>query len=670
MSNFENKKEIKTDNPLKNKNNPEKKLKLKIKNITNFCFHNLLKISHRTNYTYKKNNEKNSLIIYSDLKINLNYQSQTKTYFITTILSEIENFQNLCLKYEKNITELKKHIDFEIQNKVLNLKLNKQLQEKLDEYLHIFQQEKNFSLSNFQQFIHEKINNITVDNFYEYFSNTLKNYEKKLFEQILVNQIENKLQLNSYENTFPLARKINRKFKILLGPTNSGKTFTALNYLSQANTGAYLAPLRLMAQEGQESLFERGILANLITGEEKKIFENATHSSSTVEICDFNTIIDCAVIDEIQMLSDPNRGWAWSQAFIGVPAKQVVLVGSKEALPYIIQILKLLNEEYEIIEFERKTPLNVIQPLNKIKSLKAGDCVIAFSRKNAISLKNEVERHNKECSIIYGNLSPEVRKQEALNFKNEKKPILIATDAIGMGLNLPIKRLFFSTLFKFDGQKDRILNTSEIKQISGRAGRFGFNNAGEVGMLFNENSNDTYVLQKAINGKHDEILDSRIYISPNFYQTKYICDEMKYSHVYKSFIFFKNKMILNNMYYKSADLENMIETAISIKDKNLDLENEFIYSCSPIDTKNEFILQQFLSFISQHTKNNFVKVPDLNQAVQMQIYNPLYLYDIENYVKLLMCYKWLHYKYPDIYSELEIANKYILLCNEHIEKCL
>ena len=162
-----------------------------------------------------------------------------------------------------------------------------------------------------------------------------------------VEQIETKLNLKSYEQTFDLARRMNRKFSIFIGPTNSGKTYAALNELTKARDGVYLAPLRLMAAEGQEALFERGIITSLITGEEQKIIDEATHISSTIEMCNLNKVIDVAVIDEIQMISDKSRGWAWSQALIGLPAKDIVLVGSQEALPFI-QLSKILMKNMKL----------------------------------------------------------------------------------------------------------------------------------------------------------------------------------------------------------------------------------------------------------------------------------------------------------------------------------
>lgn len=114
---------------------------------------------------------------------------------------------------------------------------------------------------------------------------------------------------------------MNRKLKFFVGPTNSGKTYNAMKELKEANSGLYLAPLRLLALEGHEELKEAGIENSLITGEEQQINEDAAHVCSTIEMLDFNLDVDVAIIDEVQMLDDIDRGWAWVNAIIGCPAK-------------------------------------------------------------------------------------------------------------------------------------------------------------------------------------------------------------------------------------------------------------------------------------------------------------------------------------------------------------
>lgn len=486
-----------------------------------------------------------------------------------------------------------------------------------------------------------------------------------------IEQIENELNFESYEDSFPLARSLKRKITIIIGPTNSGKTFHALNELAKGKTGLYLAPLRLMAAEGQEALAERGIVANLITGEEKQIIEGATHTSSTVEMCQFNKVVDAAIIDEIQMIADPSRGWAWSQALIGVSAKHVILVGSEESLPFIIPVIEALNEEYEIKTLERKTPLNYRDPMFKLKDLRNGDCVVVFSRKSALEMKSAIEAEDKKCSVIYGNLSPEVRRAEAAKFKSGENGILVATDAIGMGLNLPIKRIFFSTLEKFDGNDMRKLSVSEIKQIAGRAGRYGFSDSGDVGVLFDNSVESRNLLHKAIYLGYEKAEDTRISIAPNLEQIKTICEVLGKEDLYSALIFFKEKLIKNHDIYKTANLEAMIEIAALIKSKKLPIEQGFTYCCVPIDLNSDPHTKMFNRWINNHIHGELNLSPELPEQIGYpNKVDSFALYEVENYVKLCMCYRWLHYRYPDIYCDEEMVTINAGLANDYIEKSL
>lgn len=487
-----------------------------------------------------------------------------------------------------------------------------------------------------------------------------------------VKEVETKLNFEMYENSFPLARGLKRHFSIFVGPTNSGKTYAALNELQKGSNGLYLAPLRLMASEGQEALADRGIVANLLTGEEQQMLPYATHTSSTVEMCNFNHMVDVCIIDEIQMIADPSRGWAWTQALVGVPSKHVVLVGSDECLPIILPLIEQLGETYEIKNFERKTPLTVREPLHKIGDLKANDCVVVFSRKAALEMKAQIETTGKKCSVIYGNLSPEVRRAEAAKFKSGENQILVATDAIGMGLNLPIQRLFFSTLEKYDGTNNRSLNVTEIKQIGGRAGRFGLTSHGEVGVLGECFQEQKDLLARAIYKGHERIADTRAAIAPNLQQIEEIGKITEKKSVYSALIFFREKMVKESDIYKTANLEAMIELAAILRNKVLPLDIEFAYSCVPIDPDIEDQFVCYNKWINNHMrdiKNTPPPLPD-EMEISTNKATSLSLYAVENYVKLCMAYRWLHYKYPDVYSGLEEVTENAKKANKFIEKSL
>ena len=279
---------------------------------------------------------------------------------------------------------------------------------------------------------------------------------------------------------YPLARSLNRKLEFYVGPTNSGKTYNAMQKLKEANSGLYLAPLRLLALEGYEDLKASNLEASLITGEEQMLNEDAAHVCSTIEMLDFDLDVDVAVIDEVQMLDDIDRGWAWVNAIIGCPAKKIIMTGSVNALDAVKRIASYLDEDLEIVKHQRKNELKVLPKWTSLDKLEEGTALIAFSRADVLRLKHRLQK-NYTVSVIYGNLSPEVRRDEAQRFREKKSQILIATDAIAMGLNLPIKTILFTTDTKFDGVSKRKITVNEITQIAGRAGRYGIFEYGFLG---------------------------------------------------------------------------------------------------------------------------------------------------------------------------------------------
>ena len=163
--------------------------------------------------------------------------------------------------------------------------------------------------------------------------------------------------IQHYLNQYNLARSLNRHIHFHLGPTNSGKTYEALEVLKRAESGIYLAPLRLLAMEVRDTLMAAGVPCNLITGEERDIIAGAKHTAGTIEMMNPQKPVDVAVIDEIQMLADPDRGSAWTAALIGAPAANVYICGSTAVTDICIQAVSSLNETYNTQYLTRKTPL-------------------------------------------------------------------------------------------------------------------------------------------------------------------------------------------------------------------------------------------------------------------------------------------------------------------------
>ena len=247
---------------------------------------------------------------------------------------------------------------------------------------------------------------------------------------------------------YPSTRTIIREIHLHIGPTNSGKTYHALKRLEQAESGVYAGPLRLLAHEVYGRLNALGKRCNLVTGDEIIIAEglDVAMNSCTVEMVPLGTTVDVAVIDEIQKIADEDRGWAWTQAVLGLKAKELHLCGEERALQIVQEIAAAIGEKLIVHRYERLSPLEVMSTsLNgRLQDLRKGDCVVAFSRPKIHMLKKRIETiTGKKVAIVYGALPPEIRTQQAslFNDPNNDYDVLVASDAIGMGLNLSVTSL-------------------------------------------------------------------------------------------------------------------------------------------------------------------------------------------------------------------------------------
>lgn len=289
---------------------------------------------------------------------------------------------------------------------------------------------------------------------------------------------------DDYTMLYPVTRMYGRHFVLHIGPTNSGKTHHAIEALMKAEKGIYLAPLRLLAYEQFENMNVKGCLTSLVTGEESIEVPFSTHQSSTIEMLNTDEVYDMAVIDEAQMIADPGRGDAWTTAILGLIANEIHVCAAPEAEDILKTLILSCGDTYEVEYHDRNTPLLMEKEEFLFPdSVRKGDALIVFSRRDVHACAAELNKHGHRCSIIYGALPYNVRHREAKRFSDGETDVVVATDAIGMGLNMPIHRIVFLETSKFDGIDMRDVTPSEIKQIAGRAGRFGIFNEGYVNSL-------------------------------------------------------------------------------------------------------------------------------------------------------------------------------------------
>lgn len=287
------------------------------------------------------------------------------------------------------------------------------------------------------------------------------------------------------KDEYPEARAMHRRFILHLGGTNTGKTYAGFQRLIRARTGVYLAPLRLLALEAQETLLDAGVDCSLSTGEEEDFREGDTHLAATVEKLDLKRRYEAAVIDECQMIADPQRGYAWTRAILGVLAPEVHLCAAPEAKDLLIRLIESCGDSVEVEVHQRTTPLICMSHTVDYERVQPGDALITFSKVGVLSVAEDLRQSGREPAIIYGALPYSTRRKQMEGFLAGDMEYIVSTDAIGMGLNLPIRRIIFMETEKFDGVERRELKPEEIKQIAGRAGRFGMYNRGFVGATQN-----------------------------------------------------------------------------------------------------------------------------------------------------------------------------------------
>jgi ATP-dependent RNA helicase SUPV3L1/SUV3 len=478
-----------------------------------------------------------------------------------------------------------------------------------------------------------------------------------------------KQQLNTLlkcdiKELYPLAREINRKLYFYVGPTNSGKTHQALQELKSSDTGTYLAPLRLLALENYESLTADNIKASLVTGEEEIFDEDAGHICSTIEMLNYNLEVDVSVIDEVQMLEDEDRGWAWVNAILGSPAKKVIMTGSVNALDIVKKIASYLGEELEIVKFKRKNPIKVLEKPINLRDIKKATALIAFSRNDVLRLKSKLSKFH-TVSVLYGNLSPEVRREEAKRFREGKSDILIATDAIAMGLNLPIRTLLFTTDTKFDGKSKRKLTPNEVIQIAGRAGRYGFHEVGHIG------ATSKSVLAHINHMFHSPMhtIKAPVKVKATQLQVEELSTFLNTKSLTKILNYFSKHMKYDGP-FKAVNIKTMTElAAILDKKSNMSLEDKYMLSSAPINTRSPLIVDAYLKYINAVLNHKVIKYSTSSKTIGLAK-SQEELLTAEDEVKKVSLYLWLSYKFPHLFPDSEKAHKTRIQANNFCESSL
>ncbi|WKA04604.1 hypothetical protein VitviT2T_022623 [Vitis vinifera] len=445
---------------------------------------------------------------------------------------------------------------------------------------------------------------------------------------------------------FPFARAMKRKIIYHCGPTNSGKTYNALQRYMEAKKGIYCSPLRLLAMEVFDKVNALGIYCSLHTGQEKKNVPFSNHTSCTVEMVSTDDIYDVAVIDEIQMMSDPCRGYAWTRALLGLKADEIHLCGDPSVLNVVRKICSETGDELFEQHYERFKPLVVEAKtlLGELQNVRSGDCVVAFSRREIFEVKLAIEKHtNHRCCVIYGALPPETRRQQAslFNDPDNEYDVLVASDAVGMGLNLNIRRVVFYSLSKYNGDKIVPVPATQVKQIAGRAGRRG--SRYPDGLTTTLHLDDLDYLIECLKQPFDDI--KKVGLFPFFEQVELFAGQLPdvtLSHLLEKF---SENCQLDGSYFLCRHdhikkVANMLQ-----KVQGLSLEDRFNFCFAPVNIRDPKAMYHLLRFASSYSQN----LP-VNIAMGMpkgSARNDSELLDLETKHQVLSMYLWLSHHFTE-----------------------
>ncbi|EDT84558.1 RNA helicase [Clostridium botulinum] len=471
------------------------------------------------------------------------------------------------------------------------------------------------------------IKHSTNFDFYEIIKGNRKNYLKSGIISVLITRHIPTMIFKEFDRIFPKnpkdeykeVRHMNRKFYLHLGETNTGKTYNSMERLKESKRGIYLSPLRILALENFEKLNKEGIMCNLITGEEEIKKEKAQHVCCTIEKLDINEEYDVAIIDEIQMIDDDQRGSAWTRAMLALRCKEIHVCGALNTKELITNIIEDCGDEYELKEYFRNIPLKIEEEAFKLKDIKKGDALVTFSKKKVLQLADYYGDLGIKTSVIYGNLPPEVRKKQYEQFMSGDTNILITTDAIGMGVNLPIRRIVFMDIRKFDGNDMRYLNSQEIKQIGGRAGRLGIY---DIGYLASYGNTQNFVKEMI------EVYDRKIYeavIEPS----EALLDIKSLPLREKLALWSTRKE--KSLLYRKMDIGEKILVLDSIKNYKLPEKYQWQLLKVPFDVTNINIMNAFLKYVNEIFIGNF-------KSISKSRLNSKDLYDLELYYQKLNLY--------------------------------
>jgi Superfamily II DNA and RNA helicases len=454
-----------------------------------------------------------------------------------------------------------------------------------------------------------------------------------------------------WDHLFPNPQLGARHLEAYLGPTNSGKTYQALQALQSLKPyeqGVYLAPLRLLAIEVCEELRSQGVPVSLVTGEERDMDPQARVVCSTIEMLDSHQHYQVAVIDEMQMATDEQRGWAWTQALFELSADRLFVLGSPAVEPLLKDFAETTGDTLTVHHTKRFTPLTMTPQAVSPQSIGKGSIFVVFSRNSVIRWGEYFRQrgHSHSVAQIYGAMPPEVRREEARRFRDGEADILIATDAVAMGLNLPAHTVVIGEGEKYNGRISTAVPEPLIRQIAGRAGRYGHHDAGYAAGA------DAAIhrqIQKALNKTDSPINFPTIFAAPTRTWIARAMDAAPDIGVHDLLVAWQ-KTLKGSDWFTCMDLTEALDKAHildSLADVNrLSMSERLQILTAPVDVRAGQMLH-FRNMVTAILEQQTAPSPICQTNAQTET--------LESAYKHLSLYCWFHYRYPQIFPEIHRA---------------
>ncbi|KAJ2725985.1 RNA helicase [Coemansia sp. Benny D115] len=483
-----------------------------------------------------------------------------------------------------------------------------------------------------------------------------------------------------------MARRGARRIIMHVGPTNSGKTYHALQRLQNAQAGVYCSPLRLLAHEVYDRMTKAGISCQLVTGEEKRMADFSTGelspigwsahgepitqlTSCTMEVLP-TMLMQVAVIDEIQMIADRQRGWAWTNALMNLNAREIHICGEESAVDVVKELCAKMDEEVEVRRYTRLGELTTSRKSldDNWKNIRKGDCVVSFSRNSIFEIKKDIENATGlRCAVIYGSLPPEARVEQARLFNEPDTgyDVLVASDAVGMGLNLAIRRVVFVSMRKFDGESVRRISVSQTKQIGGRAGRFGSGaDAGEVAAF---SSGDTKILESSMASTPPKLTAIGLKPPVEAIETfSHQFPEMPFSQLWPMFC---DIATVEDGYFLCS-FQDQEKIAEAIEHLPLSVRDRYQIIYAPISMRDPVVVKCLVNYATCVAHSTKCLVSSFDRMPRKVPTNREDLLAMEQWHRAITLYAWMGTHFSAVFTEIDEALELKTLCESYINQGL